>query len=190
MIVKHAIDQADIQRFGGRHAPSGIGQLAHNALGYQLDDTRECADICRHANLGFINRDKSVSRRIAHIRRSGQIDAAANAAALNGDQNRQAALLEHGQRILHAFHRIEKFQPSLAFAMRIGGRVIGRVRTEHGNINPAAKMRAGGRHNNDPRLRVGVNLAHDLRQFFPKSRVHIISHFGAVHHNMGNAVGK
>jgi hypothetical protein len=99
--VEHAVDQADVFGLGRIKLAAGVGQLAGDALPHQLGQALQGAHVGHHADVDFLDGEERVAAAVAHVGAGDQVNAAADAAAMDGGQHGLAAALQAGEGVLH-----------------------------------------------------------------------------------------
>ncbi len=88
------IDQAHLFSLSGGHPTAGISHLTNIALGNQFHQARECADVGRHADIGFLDSQKRILGGVANVAGHREIDATTDCTTLDADQNRNPGVLQ------------------------------------------------------------------------------------------------
>ena len=91
--VKHGIEQAIAQRFVGAHAPSGVGQFFDYRQRHQLGQALQSTHIGHHADIDFLDAEKSVFTSVANTASRHHVHRAADDAAVQGCYHRNAQCL-------------------------------------------------------------------------------------------------
>jgi hypothetical protein len=167
--------------FCGKPA-AGISQLAHDAGRDQARQALKRADIGSHADLDFLDAEAGLRAGDPNIAGAGQIDAAAEADALNGGDHRHAQLFQRRKRRLKA---PDQFIKRLGAPPRLGG---GQAKDalKGGEVHTAAEMLAPPRKDDGPHRRVTAKLARKARQVGPEIGRHGVGLVPSVHLEMGN----
>ena len=113
----NAIHQADRFGFVGVEAPAGVGQLAHDAVGHQLGQALQRAHVRSHAHVDLLHREVRFGCGIAHVAAGDEIDAAADAGAMDRGDDRLAAAFDAAQRVLQVEDRPAQLFPGTAVAI-------------------------------------------------------------------------
>ena len=96
-----AVEEAVAQRLVGPETPPRIGEFADQPLRQQVRDALQRPDIGDDRDVHFLDREETVRRPDAQVARGDEIDAAADAAALNRRDDGDTALIDDGEGALH-----------------------------------------------------------------------------------------
>ena len=182
------VDQADLLGFTGRHAATGVGEFSHDALGYELAQTRERADVGGHADVYLEDGEVGILRGVAHVAGGDHVDAAADASALNGREHGNATLLQATQASLHVQRAVVEAR-AVANPRRSGGGLIGdAAAAERSEIHPGTEVRTRGRDDDCTCPGVGVDVLHDPGQIAPERRDHAVPLLRSCQNDMRDMV--
>jgi hypothetical protein len=101
MVGSDTVDEAMRLGLGGREAPAGIGKLAHQALGQEVGDSLQGADIGDNGDIDFLDGEIGVFGTDPHVAGGDEIDTAANAGALHHCNHRHPAAIDDIEGFLH-----------------------------------------------------------------------------------------
>ena len=110
--VKHLVDQAIGQGLGGRHATASVGVFLGDGFGDELGQALQRAHIRHHADVDLLNAEEGIAGRIAHAAACDHIHRAADAATLNGEDDRDAQALDFAEGVLHVGEQVENGGPA------------------------------------------------------------------------------
>ena len=181
--VKHLIDQAISQRPGRAELAPGVGQLFHQCQRNQLGQALQSAHIGHHADVDFLDAEERVKRGIAQAAGAHHIDRAANAAALNGGNHRDAQCLKLGEGGLHVGQQVKNRRAAFG-ALVVHGNAAAKGLQRHAG----AEVFAGA--GDDQHARIGglVDVRQHLVQLAPEGRVHGVERLGPIEHQVGDVV--
>jgi hypothetical protein len=94
------LHQAHLVRPAGPARGAGEGHLAREALGDDLAEALQGADVGGHADVDLLHAEEGVLRRVAQVAGRHEVDRPADDAALHRRDDRHARLLQRGERPL------------------------------------------------------------------------------------------
>ena len=150
------------KRLLGGQAPPGEGQLPGDSFRDEPGQSGEGAQVGGDAQLDLLDAEEGLLAAVAQVAGADQIDAAADAGALDGRQHRHARPLQTAQALLQLQDRAAQVcaaPPELGVGVGIGDGAA-----EHRQVHAGAEVPARGGEHQGPHLTAGVELADDLRQ--------------------------
>ena len=82
-------------------AAARVGQLFDQTHGQQLGQALQAAKVSHHADIDFLYAEKTFLRGVAYAGAAHHVQCTANAATLDGSDNRNTQLLDAGKNLLH-----------------------------------------------------------------------------------------
>ncbi|MCY1525038.1 hypothetical protein D9M68_600040 [compost metagenome] len=179
-----AVDQAQALRLFTADAAASVRQLAHHAV---ADDARQAlqgTDVGRHADVDLLDGKLRVDRGVAHVAGRDQVDGAAQAVALDGGDDRLAAVVDDVEGLLQ-FEDLAPQGARIAPGVRAE---LGADRGEQHQVDAGGEMLAGAGQHHDPHFIVVLDLAEDFDDLLPEIGIHRVDLFGTVDLHMGDLV--
>ena len=189
LVREDRVDEAELERLARGQAPSRIGEFAHHALRQQIAQARERADVGGHADVDLLDDEERVLGRVAAVADAGEIDAAADAAALYRHQNRNARAIEHVERLVELEHVLAEIGVARARAPVSRGPQVPLVdpaKTERSM--PAVKCLPVEDTTITRAFAPVVDVAHDRGQLAPEFRHHGVELVAALQLQMRDVV--
>ena len=100
LVIEDTVNKPRVFGLRGRHAAASVGKFADNALGNELHQARECAHVCGHANVDFLNADERVCGGITHVACGHHIHAAAHTSPLDCCNHGYARIFQNREALL------------------------------------------------------------------------------------------
>jgi hypothetical protein len=151
------------------------------------DDLRQPlqhAEVGGHADVDLLHREEGVGAAHAQVAGGGQVERTADAAALDGGDDRKARLLDDVEAAHQLAQAVLEGQPRAAAAHVQHRHAAGEDVQRHAG----AEMLAGRRDHQRPRAAFGVELQHGVAQRREERRVHRVQPLGAVELQVRHAV--
>ena len=180
-----AVDQADASGLRGINPAAGHGQFPCPALADIAGQTLQRTQIGDHADIHFLDREKRIAGSQTHVGRQRNIQPAANAGAMNGGNDRLAAMLDAADGALQTLDGQQQFFPLAGFAVILD---LLLQADQHLQVNAGAEMLAIAGQDNGADFRRVACPVECLMKLTPQRVIHRIGAIGAVQFQVGNLV--
>ena len=179
MVVEQAVDEAQPLGALGAQPVAGVGQLAHHRFGDLLGHAVQRAHVGHHADVDLLDAEPGLAAAVAQAAGRGQVDRAADAAALDGGDDRKAHLGNGGEAQLQLLQLVAEAlaRGHVHRAQRAG---VG----EHAQVHAGAEVPAFGRQHRGAHAAGFIELAEQLRDLGPEGRRHRVVALRLVHADM------
>ena len=185
-VGEDVVDQPDLLSARGVDVLTGQRQFPQVPVGQNQRQPRQAADIGDDRQLDLADGKLRVGAGVAEVDGRDQVDATANAPAVDRCDRRRAAVGDRGDRLLHALHF------GVEFAARPRHRAVGQhwgQRPAHRRqVEAVAEVAAGSGEDDGPHIAVGVEFGEYFRQFGPERRSHRVALAGADQRHLGDVV--
>ena len=180
---QHGVDQAVLQSLLGAHAPAGVGQLFDHGQRNELGQALQGAHVGHHADVDFLDAEEGLGTCVTQAAGGDHVHGAANAAALDGRNHRNAQFLQLGKRGLHVRKRVKHGGAPLgALVVHLDG--AGKRVQRHAR----AEVLAGAADHQHARAVAVVQFGQRRVKLAPEHRAHGVERVGLAQHQVGDMV--
>ena len=182
--VEHLVDQAIVQGLGGAQAAAGVGQLLDHAQRDELGQALQRAHVGHHADVDLLDAEERILRGVADAARRDHVHRAADAAAMDGHDDRNAQVFQPREGGLHVGQQVKNGGAALG-ALVVYGDGAAKGFERHAR----AEMLACAADDERPCRTFLMQVSQHRVQLTPEGRVHGIQRFWLVQNQMGHLRG-
>ena len=178
VLSTHAVDQAHRLGLGAADVAAGVGHLARPALADDAGQALQDADVGGEAHVDLLERELRARGGVAQVAGDGEVEAGADADALDRGEDGDTAALDGGEDVLEVEDQPAQRLARPAGVGAVGGHALDLA--EHREVDARAEVLPGAGEDDDPHARVGVERGEGVAQLAPQRAVERVRGLGAL----------